>query len=89
MARYRDSSSSCHCWTNAKLMREAKRLANLESFSVGWNDIPAEFKIGWHEQVNPNSPRVDDFILAQTKLYRETWLAPILNEIERRFVKTK
>lgn len=87
MARYNDASSDCARWTNAKLMSEARRLANFESFSVGFNEIEATYRVGWHDQVNPAAPRIEDFVRNQTRLYRETWLKPILDEIERRFVK--
>ncbi len=87
MARYNDLSCHCDKWTNAKLMREARGYANMESFSVGYNDIPANYREGWHDQVNPDATRIDDFCREQSRIYRDTWLKPLLDEIERRFVK--
>ena len=89
MARYRDSSPHPADWTNRKLMAEAMKYANLESFSVGFFDGPeTTFRPGWHnQQQEPKGPTVDDFCRQQTRLYRATWLQPVLEEIERRFVK--
>jgi hypothetical protein len=87
MGFHGDASSDHTKWSTRKLIAEIKRLANFETFSVGWNDIPAEYKVGWHEQVNPDAPRIEDFIRAQTRIYRDTWLNPLIEELERRFTK--
>ncbi len=86
MARYDDSSVYVERWTNAKLMREARKYANLESFSTGFFDgSETTFKPGWASQTG--SPPVDEFCREQTRIYRTSYLTPILDEIERRFVK--
>jgi len=86
MARYNDGSPHPDRWTNAKLMREARKYANLESFAVGHYDgDEITFKPGWITQTC--SPEIDKFCRDQTRLYRQNWLTPILDEIERRFVK--
>lgn len=82
--RYNDNSSDCERWTNAKLMREARKYANLESFAGGYFE-PMTFTPGWANQTN--SPDVADFCREQTRIYRETWLKPIMDEIARRFCK--
>lgn len=88
MARYNDGSPFCEDWTNAKLMAKARELANMESFSVGFYDgEEVTFKHGWTSQTG--SPEIADFVRERTRLYRDTWLRPILDEIERRFVKTR
>jgi len=87
--RYNDMSPHPDRWTNAKLIREARAYANLEQFSVGYNEIPANYPEGWHDQVSPDEPRIDEFVRRQTRIFRESWLNPILDEIERRFVKVK
>lgn len=85
---YRNDASSDHTkWSNRKLICEIKRIANFTNFSVGWNDIPAEYKVGWHEQVNPNSPKIEDFIREQTRCYRDSWLNPLIEELERRLTR--
>lgn len=78
MARMDDSSPYVGRWTNAKLMREARRLANLEGFG-------GYLPIG---HVGRGFPHDDgDAIREATRNYRASWLNPILDEIERRFVK--
>lgn len=72
--RYNDSSYDCAKWTNAKLMREAREAANLESFA----NMPGEKR-----------PATPDNIREITRIYRTSWLNPILDEIERRFVKVR
>lgn len=75
MTRYNDMSIHPENWTNAKLMREARSKANLETFA---NSYP----------VNPEpDQQAAEYVREVTRLYRETWLKPILDEIERRFVK--
>lgn len=82
---YRNDSSSDHTkWSNRKLISEIKRLANFENFSVGWNEIPACYKEGWHEQANPDQMKIEEFIRQQTRLYRDTWLNPLIEELQRR-----
>lgn len=86
--RCNDKSPHPRYWTNAKLMRGARKYANLESFSVGlYNGEEAAFKPGWKGQTG--SPDVADFCREQTRLYRDSWLQPILDEIEKRFVKKR
>lgn len=69
MARMDDNSPHCERWTNAKLMREARRKANLETFGPAGNTARG------------------DAIRKETRLYRECWLNPLLDEIERRWIK--
>jgi hypothetical protein len=87
MARYRDRSPHPRDWTNAKLMREARDFANMERFD-GSLDLGLMKPFGGKE-VHPTSNRAGDAIREATRLYRSSWLNPILDEIERRFVKTK
>lgn len=79
-----DSSTDCAYWTTAKLMREINKYANLKSFASPYNDIAADFKVGWHGQVNKDQPTVDDFCRDQTRLYRATWMQPLLDELASR-----
>lgn len=77
--RYDNSPHPCD-WTNKKLMAEARKFANLENFSgsCGYRsdmvlaDFPAD-----------NGPTLRE----HTRIYRNSWLNPILDEIEKRFVK--
>lgn len=88
MARRNDSSPHPDQWTNAKLMAEARKYANLVSFSTGHYDGPeVTFRPGWASQTG--SPEVPDFCREQTRLYRESWLEPILDELQRRFLGEK
>ena len=78
MPRMDDNSSDCRRWTNRKLMREARKYANLESFGSYFRDEAVTF--GTQQESA-------DFIRAETRIYRDSWLTPLLDEIERRFVK--
>lgn len=79
MARYDDSSPHCDRWTNHKLISELNRTAHLETFSPsGICRTPVTIITGDDAQA---------FILEETRLYRQSWLAPIIEEIERRMVK--
>lgn len=82
-----DASSDCTKWSNRKLIAEIDRLANFKDFSVGWNTIPASYRVGWHDQVNDGQPKVEDFVRDQTRIYRDTWLNPLIAELKRRLVK--
>ncbi len=63
--------------TNAQLIARLREVANLETFSTGLG------RAGQTER--PTSGEVR----AATRLYRDTWLAPVLDEIERRLVKPR
>lgn len=69
--RRNDTSTDPARWTHAKLLRELRSKANLETFRT--------FATG----------DGGDRIRKSTRLYRETWLAPLLDEVERRLVGAK
>lgn len=73
MARMNDNSAYPERWTTAKLFRELNKYANLESFS--WDFSP-------HLNNNPVANAND--VREVTRLYRKTWLQPIINELARR-----
>lgn len=73
-----DNSSDCRRWSNRKLMAQARKLANLTEFGSYFREQPMILSV--NEDAGP-------FVRETTRLYRETWLAPILDEIERRFVR--
>lgn len=81
MARYNDTSSQIDKWTNRKLMSEARRHANLETFSAG------TMRSFSQEPFPVAGDDPSDFVREETRLYRQSYLNPILDEIERRFVK--
>jgi hypothetical protein len=83
--RYNDQSTDVTRWTTTKLFRRLRETANLTTFGVDQNEIAATYKVGWHDQVNKDQPRIDDFIREQTRVYRQSWLDPIIDELERRF----
>lgn len=72
MARMNDRSPYPREWATAKLFRELNKYANLESFS--WSINP--------EYSQP--PISANDIREATRLYRQTWLQPIINELARR-----
>lgn len=61
--------------TNKVLIARLRETANLESYSEGL------------QGPDPEKPVSANVIREQTRIYRETWLAPIIDEIERRLVK--
>lgn len=82
MPRMNDSSPYSDRWTNAKLIRELRRTANMEHMSV---HIPSDYKPASFSA----GPDDGDMIREATRLYRDSWMNPLIDEIERRFVKTK
>jgi hypothetical protein len=86
MARYNDSSNYVENWSNRKLMEEAKRMS---SFAQAHFTIPNNAQLARDKPNGVYSNNDTAVIVEATRLYRETWLEPILEEIERRFVKTK
>lgn len=78
--RTNDSSPHPQRWSNVKLMREAHAHANLDTFS---GSLPDGQYVGGFPRDH------GDAIREATRLYRQSWLNPILAEIERRFVKVK
>ncbi|AHJ10757.1 hypothetical protein P106B_74 [Rhizobium phage vB_RglS_P106B] len=77
MARMNDNSTYVGRWTTAKLFAELNKSANLESFSM--SDMNGIATKRGNECANA--------IREATRLYRETWMQPIINELERRFNK--
>ena len=78
MSGYNNSSPDCTRWTNARLIDEARRLSELSGFGHFFRDQPVI--LGVQEDSGP-------FIREETRLYRETWLNPILDEIDARLTK--
>jgi hypothetical protein len=76
--RYNDNSSDIRRWTNSKLIRRLKETANLETFSDSIFD-------GVLPPVNGDES--SKVIRERTRLYRESWMQPIIEEIERRLIK--
>lgn len=75
MARMNDSSPHVNRWTTAKLFAELNKLANLESFSMFVYD-----------GINAKGDECADAIREATRLYRQTWMQPIIDELERRII---
>jgi hypothetical protein len=70
--------------TNAQLIERLRETANFERSSFGG--------FGWPKPDDPlptrdSDPEVTDFIKRRTKLYRETWVNPLIDEIELRLCK--
>jgi hypothetical protein len=74
MPRYDDHYYSPTRWTNAKLMREAKRL--------GGKGPEISFE-------SPFAPKSTADYKTRYAGWNESWLRPILDEIEKRFLKTR
>lgn len=79
--RYNDNSPHPERWTNAKLMARAMETANLKTFSGG---LPQDFR---PDNNGGGFGDDGDAIREATRLYRGSWMNPVLAEIERRFVK--
>jgi hypothetical protein len=73
-----NSSSDCRNWTTAKLLSEIRKYANLESFGSYFRDDPVSFG---HQQES------GDWIREETRRYRETWLNPMIDELEARLTR--
>lgn len=80
MVRRNDNSYTCKDWTNAKLLREVRRSANLEHF--GGYLVPGYVGQGFPDPDNKDA----DAIREATRIYRQH-MNYVFEEIERRFVK--
>lgn len=91
MAFCDDSSHDCARWSYAKLMREIRSFSNQERFSPSAGDIAEIARL--HHETRNNTVTTSDATEAAYKeasrIYRETWLNPLLDELERRLVKRK
>jgi len=78
MTRYNDASSDYRRWTNKKLIARLKQTANLETFcdSIFDGNLPNVF-----------GEEGSNAIRERTKLYRDSWMQPIIAKIERRLIK--
>lgn len=79
MARYNDASSHPDRWTNAKLIRQLKAGAAYET--AGLNLPEGYVPVPWH--MGSDTPA----IIEATRIYRQSWVDPIIAEIEKRFCK--
>jgi len=78
MARKNDSSPHPEDWTTAKLFKRLSALANLETFG-GY--LPA----GYVGNGFPDGKGQDaDTIREATRVYRQAWLQPVINELAKR-----
>ncbi|CAO3447915.1 hypothetical protein [Azospirillum argentinense] len=61
-----------------ELLSELRITANFENASFGklWGDVG--------DPLPKTEEEVTDFIRRRTKLYRETWVIPLIDELERR-----
>lgn len=84
MSRHNDNSSDVQRWSTPKLLRELHKSANLKTFSVGFNSIAAVYKEGWHNQANADQMPVEEFCREQTRLYRDTWMNPLIAVLAHR-----
>lgn len=73
MARMNDTSPYLERWTNAKLLRELNRIANFERFDC--LDVTDPEK---------TMPHTGAAVREATRIYRGSWLQPIIDELARR-----
>lgn len=67
--------------TNAALVAALRRVANFES--AAFDNIYPDAR----DPLPSGEDQATEFIVRRTRLYRETWLAPLLDEIERRLCR--
>lgn len=80
MANWRDSSCHPQDWTMRKLLREIRGFANFERFG-GTIEVDASK----NDYLRDDGPALRE----GTHLYRDTWLNPLLDELDRRLIKPK
>lgn len=72
--------------TNKELIAELRRIANFETFGGGgWIEVKS--KNIFSRELHGFSGDVSDLVRDQTRIYRDSWLAPLLDEVEKRLVK--
>ena len=76
--RYSDNSSDITKWSKQKLIARLRQTANLETFSDSIFDGNLPNVCGEEASIA---------IRERTRLYRESWMQPIIDEIERRLLK--
>ncbi len=81
--RMNDQASSPQRWTNAKLFKELMNKANLESFSGNLTVTP-------EQAIKDCDMFADagDTIREATRLYRQSWMNPLIKELARRMKVT-
>lgn len=78
MGRRSDNSIYSENWTNAKLIRELREKANMTKFGSYFRNEPVTFG---------TQAESGDFIREETRLYRQSWVNPLIDELERRLCK--
>ena len=78
MARYNDNSYRYEDWSPRKLLVRLRETANLETFcdSIFDGDLPPV-----------KGEEGSKIIRERTRIYRESWINPIIDELEKRLIK--
>ena len=79
MARMNDSSAYYGEWSKRKLINQIRKYSNMESFGGALPD-DFEYKPGFP---NDHGPAIRE----ATRIYRDSWLNPLIDELERRLIK--
>lgn len=79
MARFNDNSSDYTRWSNKRLFERLEETANLKTFcdSIFDGNLPAVM-----------GEESSDVIRERTRLYRESWMQPIIEELKKRILKS-
>ena len=76
--------------TNQQLIDELRRTANMELMGVTFSrDTLAKMLTAYEDSSISRHDVHADAIREATRLYRDSWVNPVLDEIERRLVKPK
>ncbi len=70
--------------TNATLIAELRHFATLES--ADFSRLPPH---DWRDALPTKEDEVTPFIRARTRVWRETWIVPLIAELEARLVKPR
>ena len=78
MGRRNNASIHSEDWTNEKIFDELRRHVDMETFGSYFRDQP--IILGCQAESG-------DFIRAETRLYRQSWIHPLIDELQSRLIK--
>lgn len=81
-----DTSCRPSDWTVYKLLTELRKTVNYERASFAFPDCKVITTGTFEPRDDSRNVHPDDFIKERTRLHRETWIIPLIEELEKRFL---
>lgn len=88
--RINNNSHDCRDWTMGKLVSEIRRYANMENMGADFTLDELEAMTDAARKLGIAASDIHSTAIREvTRLYRDSWLNPLLNELQRRIEKTQ